>query len=183
MTEENDDKLMQAARQLSRDVSPTHDLWPGIAAAIAQPAPRRFSPMLVQAAAVVLAVGASSMTTYMVMKEQPAPITTVASPSMLFEQTSFGSRHNLGPEFVDARNALVASLAIELERLPQESRANVETNLTLIHEAVFELNEALEQEPGNTLLQERLLRTYREELALIRRVNGLTRNVMMRNDV
>ena len=42
---------------------------------------------------------------------------------------------------------------------------------------------ALEKEPENMLLQERLLNTYREELALLRRVSSLTRNVMLRNDI
>ena len=55
--------------------------------------------------------------------------------------------------------------------------------LTLIHSAINEMNLALEQEPENLLLQERLLNTYKEELALLRRVSGLSRNVMLRNDI
>jgi len=53
----------------------------------------------------------------------------------------------------------------------------------LIHEAIAEMNNVLEQEPDNALLQEQLLRAYREELGLLRRVSGLTRNIMMRNDI
>jgi hypothetical protein len=33
------------------------------------------------------------------------------------------------------------------------------------------------------MLQQKLLGAYREELTLLRRVGGLTRNVMMRNDI
>lgn len=173
---------MSSARRLSTDVRPDHDLWPGIAAAIEKPASRRWTLMLAQAAAVVLLIGTSSAVTYVTMKDrQSMPV--IASPELLFEQASFGGRYHLGPGYQDARNGLVADLDIELQRLSPESRATVETNLKLIHDAIFEINKALQEEPDNTLLQQRLLRAYRDELALLRRVSRLTRNVMMRNDI
>ena len=178
----NDDKLMRAAGQLSTEISPERDLWPGIAREIASPAPNRWSPMFAQAAAVVLLVGASSAVTYMTMKDRISP-TVIASPDMVFEQASFGNRYYLGPGFQDARNTLVADLEVELERLSPEAREDIKTNLTLIHSAIDEINVALEKEPENILLQERLLNTYRDELALLRRVSSLTRNVMLRNDI
>jgi hypothetical protein len=178
----NDDKLMKAAGKLATDIKPQRDLWAGIAEVIEKPAPKRWSPMFAQAAAVVLLVGGSSAVTYMTMKGA-APTTVVASPDMIFEQASFGNRYNLGPGFQDARNALVADLEVELERLSPEARENIEVNLTLIHSAINDMNVALEEDPENILLQERLLRTYREELTLLRRVRGLTRNVMLRNDI
>ncbi|MCH9695154.1 MAG: hypothetical protein K0U72_11655 [Gammaproteobacteria bacterium] len=184
MTDYNDEKLMQAANALATDIAPRRDLWPGVAEAIAVPARRRWSPMLAQAAAVIMLVGASSAVTYTVMKDESATVaTTIATPGMVFEQASFGSRYTLGPGFQDARNSLVSELDVELQKLSTDDRANIETNLQLIHEAIFEMNEALEADPDNTLLQEQLLRTYRDELALLRRVGGLTRNVMMRNDI
>lgn len=178
----NDDKLMETAAQLATEVSPERDLWPGIAEAIAKPAQRRWTPILAQAAAVVLLVGASSGITYMSVKDSQ-PVTAVASPDMIFEQASFGNRYNLGPGFQDARNALAADLDVELERLSPESREDVEANLTMIHAAINEMNSALEADPENTALQQRLLSAYREELMLLRRVSGLTRNIMLRNDI
>jgi hypothetical protein len=178
----NDDKLMKAAGQLSTEISPERDLWPGIAEAIEKPAPARWSPMFAQAAAVVLLVGASSGVTYMTMKDRVSP-TVIASPDMVFEQASFGNRYYLGPGFQDARNTLVADLEVELERLSPDAREDIKTNLTLIHSAINEINVALEDDPENILLQERLLNTYHEELALLRRVSSLTRNIMMRNDI
>ena len=138
--------------------------------------------MLAQAAAIAVLVGASSGVTYLAMKEQPQPVTQV-TPELLFEQASFGNRYSLGPGFQDARNALMAELDAELARLSPESRAEIEKNLEIVHQAIYDINQALEQEPGNELLQERLLSTYREELTLLQRVGGLTRNVMMRNDI
>jgi hypothetical protein len=178
----NDDKLMQAAGQLSTRISPERDLWPGIAEAIASPAQNRWTPIFAQAAAVVLLIGASSAVTYMTMKDSLTP-TVVASTDMIFEQASFGNRYYLGPGFQDARNTLVADLEVELERLAPEDRQDIESNLMLIHDAIAGINVALEKEPENILLQERLLNTYREELALLRRVSSLTRNVMLRNDI
>jgi hypothetical protein len=178
----NDDKLMKAAGKLSKEISPVIDLWPGIADAIERPAPKRWSPVFAQAAAVVLLVGASSAVTYMTMKKSVSP-TVIASPDMIFERASFGNRYNLGPGFQDARNALVADLDVELVRLSPEAREDIKVNLTLIHSAINDMNVALEEDPENILLQERLLRTYREELTLLRRVSGLTRNVMLRNDI
>lgn len=178
----NDDNLMQAATKLKKDIRPQRDLWPNIAATIEQPARRRWSPMLAQAAALVLLIGATSGITYFAVKGS-GPVTVIATADMIFEQASFGNQYQLGEGFHDARNALVADLEVELQRLPPESRKNIESNLTIIRSAVNEMNRELENDPENLLLQERLLNTYGEELALLRRVSGLSRNVMLRNDI
>ena len=178
----NDDKIIEAAGQLSTDISPGRDLWPEISEAIEQPAPRRWTPMLAQAAAVVLLIGASSAITYVSVKDNDPEI-VIAPPDMIFEQASFGNRYNLGPGFQDARNVLLADLDAELERMSPESRDVVETNLTLIHSAINDMNKALEEDPENIILQVRLLRAYRNELKMLRHVSGLSRNVMMRNDI
>jgi hypothetical protein len=182
MTEEYDNKLDRAARQLATDISPERDLWPGIAEAIEKPQRSRWTPMFAQAAAVVLLVGASSMVTYLAVMDNKGPVTAVA-PELVFEQASFGNNYNLGPGFQDARNILRDELDVELARLSPAARSDIQENLDLIHGAIVEINTALEREPDNVLLQQKLLRAYREELTLLRRVGGLTRNVMMRNDI
>jgi len=182
MTEVNDGKMLEAAKRLVTEISPERDLWPGIAESIARPRRSGWMPVFAQAAAIVLLIGASSAVTYVVVKGQQQPAMQMA-PALVFEQTSFGNRYNLGPGFQDARRALTAQLDVELARLSPESRAEVEKNLDLVHTAIFEINQALEQEPDNALLQAKLLRAYREELSVLRRVGGLTRNIMMRNDI
>ena len=182
MTEVNDDKLAAAAKRLSQEISPERDLWPAIAEAIEVPRRRRWTPIFAQAAAIVLLIGASSAVTYVTVKGQQRPVNVVTT-DLLFEQASFGSRYNLGPDFQDARSALAAQFDVQLARLSPESRTEVETNLGLVHNAIFEINQALERDPNNALLQEKLLDAYREELSLLRRVGGLTRNVMVRNDI
>ena len=77
----------------------------------------------------------------------------------------------------------VAQLDAELQRLSPEAREEVRTNLAMIRGAIGQINAALAEEPDNPLLQELLLQTYREELALMRRVGGLTQHVMSRRDI
>ena len=182
MNKEFDDKLDRTARQLATEISPERDLWPGIAEAITTPKRSRWTPMLAQAAAVVLLVGTSSAVTYIATKNNSGPVLSVA-PELVFEQAAFGGTYHLGPGFQDARNSLRDDLDVELARLSEEAREDVQANLDLIHQAIVDINKALEQEPDNVLLQQKLLQAYREELSLLRRVGGLTRNVMRRNDI
>jgi len=181
MTESNDDKLAMAAQKLATEISPDRDLWPGIAEAIATPSRSRWTPMFAQAAGVVLLIAASSAMTYIAVKGPQQAVIGVA-PALVFEQASFGS-HNLGPGFQDARNVLAAELDVELARLSPAARNDVEANLKIVQQAIVDINRALSEDPDNVLLQERLLSAYRDELSVLRRVGGLTRNVMMRNDI
>ena len=192
-----DDALMAAAKELPAEVTPERDLWPGIEQAIAPPgASRRWAwstawdtawgTAWAQAAAVVLMIGASSGITYLVMNDGSDPTSPVATgETLVFAPTSanFGDRYSLGPDFQDARSDLAGRLDEELERLSPEARAEVEKNLRTIRAAIDEINAALAEEPDNVLLQELLLSTYREELSLMIRVDGLASSVMRRNDI
>lgn len=182
MNDMTEDNLMTNAKRLNTEIAPERDLWPAIAASIAEPRRPRWTPMLAQAAAIVLLVGASSSITYLVVKDEQQPVTRVA-PELLFEQTAFGGRYNLGPGFQDARNELAAELDEELKRLSPAARAEIESNIALVHAAIFDINQALEEDPNNVLLQQQLLNAYRDELALLRHVSGLTRSIMARNDI
>ena len=179
MSADNEDRIVERAAGLARDIAPERDLWPGIEAAISEtPGRYRRRSWFAQAAAVVLLVGASSGITYVAVKnDEPA---VAIAPDLLFEQTSF-AEYELGPDFQDARSRLAVRLEGELERLPPETRTTVEENLALIRAAIVDINTALEAEPHNALLQELLVKTYREELELMRRVGGLTQQVMGRN--
>ena len=173
------EKLDRAARQLATGIAPGRDLWPGIEQAIT--APRRRITWLAQAAAVVLLVGASSTVTWFIAKED-RPVAT-ATPNLVFERAAFGGDYNLGPGFQDARNSLRAELDAEFGSLSPEVQAEVRANLDVIHEAIVDINAELEKDPGNVLLQQKLLSSYRQELTLMRRVSGLSRNLMTRGDI
>jgi len=185
MNEQHDDRLTAAARQLATEISPERDLWPEIESAIANPVRERprWTPMFAQAAAVVLLIGASSGLTYLAVKDEQVVTVPVYQPEYVFERAAFGTNHNLGPDYQDARADLASRLDQQLARLSPEEREDVEKTLVVIREAITDINSALQQDPDNAYLQELLQKTYREELNVMRRVGGLTRNVMLRNDI
>jgi len=184
-----DDELMAAAAELRTEVPPDRDLWPGIEQEIAQPAtPRRtvWNSVWAQAAAVLLLVGGSSGVTYLAMTENVQSLPTVVDgPALVFQPVSgsFGSMYNLGPDYQDARRSLAAKVDDELSRLTPEEREAVEKNIDVIRAAIEDINKALAEEPDNALLQKLLLSTYREELSLMIRVDGITSAAMRRGDI
>ena len=132
---ERDDKLIAAASALSTEISPDRDLWPGIEQAIAAPKRSRWTPMLAQAAAVVLLVGASSGITYFTMQEEPVVIERFGA-ELQFEQTAFGAEQTLGSVYRSAQGDYQTELNKELDRLSPEVRADIENNLALIKAAI-----------------------------------------------
>jgi hypothetical protein len=183
-----DDALMRAAAALPRDIKPGRDLWPGIEQAIAvrRPASHWWNGGFAQAAAVLLLIAGSSGVTYLAIKDDNRSFSPVAMEGQrVFEPVSgsFGSRYNLGPEFQDARDSLAARLDSELEKLSPDSRAEVQKNLDTIRAAIVEINKALANEPDNVLLQDLLIRTYHDELALMQKVGGIRNSAMRRTDI
>ncbi len=187
-----DDVLMAKARELETAIAPERDLWPEIEASIdadvatvpdAGPergAPRRY---LAQAAAVLLLVGASSAITYKLTKTEATVSPVVTGVELPARLASFGGEYPLGPDYGLAHVAVESQLNAMLAHLSPESRAGVEANLQVIRDAIAEINTALESEPDNALLQGLLVRAYREELAVMHKIGGLTHDVMSRNDI
>ena len=183
-----DDELMTMAASLKQDVQPERDLWPDIAAGIKQPDANgfRWRTMLAQAAAVVLLIGGSSGLTWLAVKDDGTSVSPVSASNVAplsAVPASFGDRYSLGPDFIDARRDIEGRLQQELERLSPETRADVEASLQTIRGAITDINAALSEEPNNPLLQELLLSSYREELAVMRQINGIATTVMRRNDI
>lgn len=185
----NFDDLMTAAADLATEVKPGRDLWPGIEQAITKPVrPARtmWNTVWAQAAAVLLLVGGSSGLTYLALTDNGAVTTPVAgAPTLVFESASgsFGSQYNLGPDYLDAQRDLAGRLDDELAHLTPDVREAVETNIAAIRTAIAEINVALAEDPDNVLLQELLLSTYREELTVMKQVNGIGLSAMRRGDI
>ncbi|RLA26980.1 MAG: hypothetical protein DRQ63_06990 [Gammaproteobacteria bacterium] len=185
----NFDDLMTAAADLATEVKPGRDLWPGIEQAIvkpAQPARTMWNTVWAQAAAVLILVGGSSGITYLAVTDGADVTTPVAGgPTLVFESASgsFGSQYNLGPDYLDAQRDLPGRLDDELDHLTPQVRAAVVTNIAAIRTAIAEINLALAEDPDNVLLQELLLSTYREELTLMKQVNGFNLSAMRRDDI
>lgn len=178
-----DDKLMEAARALETEVAPERDLWSDIEAQITKPPRSPWNTIFAQAAAVVLLIGASSGLTYLAMiNRTPAGTPAVPVAGLNLDQASFGDDYMLGPDYQDARRSLKSRLDEELLRLSPEARADVVKNLEAIRSVIEEINRALSNDPDNALLQELLLSTYQEELALMMKVDGIANAAMYRTD-
>lgn len=184
--------LMSLAAALPEEVAPERDLWPGIEQAISQPArPRRsaWNSVWAQAAAVVVLVGGSSGITYLAVKDDGfRDIPSATGAADVFGDLepvsgAFGGRYTLGNDYLDARTQLEGSLKQKIGMLTPEARAAVVENLQTIRLAIKDLNNALAKEPDNVLLQELLLSTYHEEMALMRRVDGIANSAMRRDDI
>jgi hypothetical protein len=186
-----DDQLMAAAAALGTEVAPGRDLWPEIEQAIALPAtPARtaWNSVWAQAAAVLLLVGGSSGVTYLAVSDnvvETIQIANVTPLALRFEPVSgsFGSLYNLGPGYQDVHRSLSAKVDGQLELLGAEEREVVQKNIEIIRLAIDEINTALAAEPDNALLQKLLISTYREELDLMIRVDGITSAAMRRGDI
>jgi hypothetical protein len=191
----SDDRLMQAARALPREIAPERDLWPDIAARIGAeetpPAGRdRWRLVAAVAAAVALVAVSSLMTLWLV--DEPAPVVVRQGPpagglalparSVPLE-ASFGAGYTLGPRYERARNELTRDLDRQLAALPEDTRALVNRNLAQIREALAEINDELAENPNNVLLQQLLLAAYQDELAVLMNVNRMAQTLPTRTEI
>lgn len=188
------DEFVALASRLPTDISPEHDLWPGIEQAITPPARaarRTWSSPWAQAAAVVLLVTGSSGITYLVVNDdQQYRGPTVLSTDNVFETTlfepvsgDFGQSFTLGSEYMAARAQLEGGLEATLDSLPPQTSDELVNNLNAIRVAIKDINQALVDEPDNILLQNLLLTTYHEEMSLMTKISRIGNSAMRRNDI
>jgi hypothetical protein len=178
-------RLDAALRGLSRSgLEPRRDLWPDIAAQLeprdARPASRR-AAWAWQAAAAVLLVAASSLLTARWMDSRPdegtmattTPAVTTGPADLKAVPAAFGPGARLDAEYLEARRQLTAMLESRMANLPESARAKLEVNLAELRRAAQQINAALAEQPGDPLLEELLLTTYQDELAVLANVNQL----------
>lgn len=180
-TERPDDPSGLDARlqQLPREIEPGRDLWAGIESRLEPRATvgRRRPAWLWQAAAAVLLVAGSSLLTATLMNERRADGTMAASPAVETVQAmpiAFGPGKRLDPEYLAARRQLTVVLDERMASLPASTRAKLEASLGELRRAAEQINVALAEQPDDPLLQELLLATYQDELAVLANVNQLT---------
>jgi hypothetical protein len=178
--------------ELPLEVAPGRDLWPDIAARIegqAQPVAstaRRAAWLWQAAAAVVLVAGSSLLTASLLdrsvlMQQSAAPAVPAnahaASDAAVAMPAAFGPAGQLDPEYVAARRQLTQMLDQRIAALPTSARAKLEFNLGEMRRAADEINAALAEQPGDPLLEELLLKTYQDELAVLSNISQLTNSL------
>lgn len=182
-------------RALPLDVAPGRDLWPEIEARIGQApamaAPRSRRPAWVwQAAAAVILVAGSSLLTATLLDRRATPAqaaqppvparssgpqASVENPAVM--PAAFGPSGRLDHEYLAARQQLTSMLDERIAALPPSARAKLEFNLGEMRRAADEINAALAAQPGDPLLEELLLKTYQDELAVLSNVSELTNSL------
>jgi hypothetical protein len=191
------DSVLQA---LPREVAPPRDLWPDIAARIEaervegrarapmsgkSTRPRWMMPLLGAAAAIALVATSSLITAALLGSgRQSATMATTPPPPRAADPATdqkmvpaaFGPGYVLDHEYLAARGQLASTLQTRIAQMPPSTRQKLEANLAELHRATREINAALAQQPGDPLLEELLLSTYQDELAVLASVNLLTSN-------
>lgn len=169
-------RLDEALAGLSKSLEPGRDLWPAIEARLEPRESRAGRAWLWAAAAgVLLIVGSSLMTATLLQREadrvaQQPP----ARSEPAYAPVAFGPGYTLDPAYDAARRDLLRTLSARIERLPPDARRQLEKNLSELRRASAEINAALELSPGDPLLEELLINTYQDELAVLASVNQLT---------
>jgi len=187
MTQTNDtgqeERLDRALRSLPPGVEPPRDLWPRIEARLERmeaeapaQAPRRAWAWQA-AAAVLLVAGTALLTATLVQRSRDASLAQSPPPAVQGVRAMpavFGPAHAPNPEYDAARQQLSAMLQQKMAQMPPSARQKLEANLAEMQRAAAEINAALDQQPGDPLLEELLLNTYHDELAMLAVVNQLT---------
>jgi hypothetical protein len=185
-----DARLDARLQELPLAAMPGRDLWPGIASRIEQIdaaipiATRRRAWVWQAAAAVVLVAGSSLLTASLLDKARPTGQSAGQSavqrsgqptiPGATIVPAAFGPAGTLDGDYLTARQQLTRMLDERISLLPPSARAKLEFNLGEMRRAADEINAALAAQPGDPLLEELLLKTYQDELAVLSNVNELT---------
>ena len=139
------DPLLAKAAELPKDVAPPHDLWPGIAARIAEgqqaPAKPAFRWPLALAAGLAIA-SLSALLTWGLMRD-PGPAQPVASAQPATSgvmPVSYGPNSGLTEKELAVRDELFAQFQDAFERLRPETREAIVKNMAVMQEAADEID-------------------------------------------
>jgi hypothetical protein len=193
-----DAKLDARLRGLPLEVEPERDLWAGIAArmetgAAPMTVPARRPAWMWQAAAAVILVAGSSLLTASLLDRKASAVQSAGQPEVapassgqapaiaadgaVAMPAAFGPTGKLDNEYLAARQQLTRVLDERIAALPPSARAKLEFNLGEMRRAADEINAALAAQPGDPLLEELLLKTYQDELAVLSNVSELTNSL------
>lgn len=177
-TNESGSRRVRTLGQLPGEISPPRDLWPGIAAQIAQDAaggaaPRRLhAPTRMQWAALAAVVAALAIGMW--LGRNVLPVGGMQSPQQLAGNGSTGlqaAAYLQDPRYLKDRAELVRSLDAKLKTLPPQTQRKVKASLATIRKSIAEIQAALGRDPGNALLQEMLVNSYTDEMRVLTAVH------------
>ncbi len=155
------ESLEQRLAALRLDQAPRRDLWPGIAARLE---PRHTEPRSQGLSPRVrgwLPIGAALAAGYVGASLFPLPWAPGTRPS--------------AADIAPAPVQLLSTMQPALSQLPPKTRAVVEVELAVLEQDRLSLDEALAADPDNALLQELREIAQDRAIAVVERMNRLTR--------
>jgi anti-sigma factor RsiW len=180
-------KFIEEAGDLPKGITPSRDLWPGVAARIRKgeiPKPifgkiRSGSLWsnrgLIAAAAVLVVVIATALTTTIINNRRIPQVSPIEqSPIAIVPTAAMPADYQSAQlEYQQATVKLLGMLNERRHTLSPETLAVVDENIRIIDQAIKEIREALEKEPGSPQLNTLLLATYKQEVELLKWVAQL----------
>lgn len=168
-----EDPLLAKAAELPKDVEPSRDLWPSIAARLGE-APREATgkafrwPMALAAGFLVASV--SALLTWSLMRA-PEPAVVANTPTVQaavadIVPVSYGPNSGLTAQELMARDELVVRFREKFTTLRPETRDAIVKNLAIMQAAADEIDAALAKDPASGMLKGMLVGTYKQELQL-----------------
>jgi hypothetical protein len=179
MNESLQESLDKQLANLSREIAPPRNLWPGISSRLHYKA-RPARPMLFAAAAGVAAACVASALTWAVLHGRPAMPQTQAATriSSVARAPSFDEPRN--PHYVAARDDLEADFRARLALLEPATRAKIEASLAIIRRAHEDIRKALASDPASPVLEQLWQSTWHDELDLYDHVVRATQPTLTR---
>ena len=173
MNDRRQDSLDRLIANLPRDVTPSRNLWPGIAYRLGR-MPRRAPPVALAAGIVVAAACLASLFTWAVLQNRTAPrvLENVVARSTFDEPTD--------ARYVLARDMMQKTFRERLALLEPATRAKIETSLAVIRQAHEDIRKALAADPESPVLEQLWQSTWHDEFDLYDRVVQATQPPMTR---
>ena len=178
------EQLLARVDGLPRSVEPPGDLWPAIAPRLLPRPPRAtesaaWPGWLRQAAAAMLFMALGAVLSQILLPGwrsepvawlggTPAPAAQLTTPrDSIDRRADFAAAE---ADYLRAKESLWSAVYASRDTASQETREVVERNLRVIDQAIRELRQALQDDPGNPQLENLLLAQHRNEIDLLQRL-------------
>ncbi len=191
-------RTLGSLRELSRDVAPSRDLWPSIAAQLGtgSSSPHRasdrsrFHPTGMQWAALAAVVSALAVGVWLGRSVFPGggvqPAVNLAANGAAGNAPANGApasaqpgegqqvlavSYVTDPRYLKERESMILALEAQLKTLPPQTQQQVAGSLKTIRASMKEIQAAMGRDPANALLQELLVNTYQDEMRVLTAVH------------
>lgn len=171
--------LQRATRALPRGIAPERDLLPGIREGIGRDAHRGGGSTWMRWAAVAASVIVLTSAVWVGLRSidpGPAPATGTSGTGsvMLAADVNLAEFEAAEMEYEEAAAHLLGLVEARGDELSPETRAVIRENLQIIDEAIDQVREALNDEPGDTRNGHILNALYRQKVEFLWRVSRLS---------